>query len=75
MIGYSLVGKLKAEEYEKNCKEYDEIINMFKELGSGKLDRQDVVNNITNMINNGLLDKLTELVDEIESYETYGGLM
>lgn len=75
MIGYSLVGKLKSEEYEKNCKEYDEIINMFKELGSGKLDRQDVVNNVTNMINNGLLDKLTDLVDEIESYEKYGGLM
>lgn len=69
-----LVGSFQAKEYEENCKQYDEIIKMFAELGSGKMDRQDVLNNITNMINNGLLIKLEDLVTDITNYELYGGL-
>ena len=74
MLGYSLVSEEKAEQYKKDCEEYDEIIKMFKELGSGTLDREDVVKNIITMVHGGLLDKLDELVDRIKLYEEFGGL-
>ena len=74
MLGYSLVSDKAAERYEKNCEEYDQIINMFKELGSGQLSRTDVLKNITTMVHGGLLDKLDELVSKIELYEETGGL-
>lgn len=74
MLPCGLVSDYKAKKYENDCKEFDEIIKMFRELGTGNLDRRDVANNITEMVKNGLLDKINELVDDIESYEEYGGL-
>ena len=47
---------------------------MFKELGSGTLDREDVVKNIITMVHGGLLDKLDEIVNRIKLYEEFGGL-
>ncbi|HBJ1650410.1 TPA: hypothetical protein LA460_000314 [Clostridium botulinum] len=72
MTSIGLISIIKEEEYEKNCERYDEIIQMFKELGTGKLERRDVLNNITNMINNDLINKLENLVDDIEYYEDGG---
>lgn len=56
-------------DYERNCEIYDEIIKMFAELGSGKLERRDVLNNIKTMVENGLIEQLENVVDEIEFYE------
>ena len=74
MMARGLVGNLKSKQYEENCKEYDEIIKMFAELGSGKMSRIDVLNNITSMVHNGLLEKLDNLVTDIKLYEEFGGL-
>lgn len=69
MLARCLVGEMERQKYEQNCEEYDDIINMFKELGSGKLERRDVLNNVKTMIANGLVLKLENIIDDIEDYE------
>lgn len=71
MMAWCLVGETEAKKYRQNCEKYDQIINMFKELGSGKLERRDVLNNIKTMTENGLVDKLEDIVDDIEDYERW----
>lgn len=57
--------------YEKDCEEYAGIIEMFKELGSGNLDRRDVLNNIKTMYENGIIEKLEDIIMKIEMYEAW----
>lgn len=59
------------KRYEKHCEKYDEVIEMFKELGSGSLDRRDVLNNIKSMVENGLIEKLETTIEQIELYEEW----
>lgn len=63
------LGNLK--KYEKDCEDYNDIIEMFKELGSGTLERRIVLKNIKTMIANGLVDKLETIIDDIELYEEW----
>lgn len=71
MLPLSMKGLLSLEKYEKSCDEYNNIINMFGELGSGNLERRDVLNNIKNMINNGLVEHLEHTIENIELYEDW----
>lgn len=69
MFPGSMVSNYEYEKYKKNCEEYNQIIDMFKILGEGKLSRKDVLDNIKNMIKNGLVKKVEDLVNDIEYYE------
>jgi len=69
MMATFLVGEIEGQIYKQNCEEYDDIINMFKELGTGKLDRRYVLDNVKNIVKNGLVEKIEDLVDDIEYYE------
>lgn len=71
MLPFPMRGLSNLERYEKDCDKYDEIIGMFAELGSGKLERRDVLNNIKNMIKNGLVEELETTIERIEMYESY----
>lgn len=71
MLPFPMRGLSNLEKYEKDCDKYNEIIEMFAELGSGKLERRDVLKNIKNMINNGLVEELETTIENIELYETW----
>lgn len=71
MLATPLRGLNNLKKYEEDCEKYNEIIKMFAELGSGKLDRRDVLSNIKSMINNGLIEKLEDVIEDIEMYEFY----
>lgn len=71
MNPFPLRSNSELEKYEKNCDKYEEIIEMFKELGSGSLQRRDVLNNIKNMVENGLVEKLETTIEQIELYEEW----
>lgn len=71
MLPFPMRGLSNLERYEKDCDKYNEIIEMFAELGSGKLERRDVLNNIKNMIKNGLVEELETTIEQIEMYESY----
>ena len=64
-------GLWNLEKYEKDCDDYSKIIEMFAELGSGKLQRRIVLKNIKTMIDNGLVDKLETIIEKIELYEQW----
>lgn len=71
MLATPLRGLNNLKKYEEDCEKYNEIIKMFSELGSGKLDRRDVLSNIKSMIDNGLIEKLEDVIEDIEMYEFY----
>lgn len=71
MFPFPMRGLSNLEKYEKDCDKYNEIIEMFAELGSGKLERRDVLKNIKNMIKNGLVEELETTIENIELYEAW----
>lgn len=71
MLPFPMRGLSNLERYEKDCDKYNEIIEMFAELGSGKLERRDVLKNIKNMIKNGLVQELETIIENIELYESW----
>lgn len=71
MLPFPMKGLDNLEKYEKDCDDYNKIIEMFAELGSGKLERRIVLNNIKTMIDNGLVDKLETIIEKIELYEQW----
>lgn len=71
MLPFPMTGVSELHNYEKKCAEYDDIVKMFAELGSGKLDRRDVLKNVQTMIDNGLVQKLEDLIEYIENYESW----
>ena len=71
MLPFPMRGLSNLERYQKDCDNYNEIIEMFAELGSGKLERRDVLNNIKNMIKNGLVEELETTIENIELYESW----
>ena len=71
MLPFPMRGLSNLERYQKDCDNYNKIIEMFAELGSGKLERRDVLNNIKNMIKNGLVEELETTIENIELYESW----
>lgn len=71
MMPFLMRGLCNLEKYEKDCDDYSKIIEMFAELGSGKLQRRIVLKNIKTMIDNGLVDKLETIIEKIELYEQW----
>lgn len=71
MLPFPMRGLSNLEKYEKDCDDYSKILEMFSELGSGKLERRLVLKNIKSMIENGLIEKLEDIIEKIELYEQW----
>lgn len=57
--------------YNYNCEKYNEIIETFKELGSGELSKNEVLNKVELLVNNGLIERLKHTIKNIEIYEKW----
>ena len=71
MLPFPMRGLSNLEKYEKDCDDYSKILEMLSELGSGKLERRLVLKNIKSMIENGLIEKLEDIIEKIELYEQW----